>query len=112
MGDVVPQRDRFRLRWRRCWRRRGRCAGGNLSYRVKVEATDELASLVRAFNEMTQSLHTNQDELERRRRFIEAVLQSIPTGVFSLTHDGTVRLVNGGAVCGFFRTAGYSLDAS
>ncbi|MGJ5815521.1 sensor histidine kinase [Paludibaculum fermentans] len=69
--------------------------GGNLSYRVKVEATDELASLVRAFNEMTQDLQANQDELERRRRFIEAVLQSIPTGVFSLTHDGTVQLVNG-----------------
>lgn len=68
--------------------------GGNLSHRVKVEATDELASLVRAFNEMTQDLQANQDELERRRRFIEAVLQSIPTGVFSITHDGTVQLVN------------------
>ncbi|WP_321476097.1 ATP-binding protein [uncultured Paludibaculum sp.] len=69
--------------------------GGNLSHRVKVEATDELASLVRAFNEMTQDLQANQDELERRRRFIEAVLQSIPTGVFSITHDGTIQLVNG-----------------
>lgn len=69
--------------------------GGNLSHRVKVEATDELASLVRAFNEMTEDLQANQEELERRRRFIEAVLQSIPTGVFSITHDGTVQLVNG-----------------
>jgi len=69
--------------------------GGNLSHRVKVNATDELASLVRAFNEMTQDLQANRDELERRRRFIEAVLESIPTGVISLSHDGTVLLVNG-----------------
>ncbi len=69
--------------------------GGNLSYRVKVSATDELASLVRAFNEMTQDLQANRDELERRRRFIEAVLESIPSGVISLSHDGTVLLVNG-----------------
>lgn len=69
--------------------------GGNLAYRVRVSATDELASLVRAFNEMTQDLEANRDELERRRRFIEAVLESIPTGVISLGHDGTVLLVNG-----------------
>jgi two-component system nitrogen regulation sensor histidine kinase NtrY len=44
---------------------------------------------------MTQDLQANQDELERRRRFIEAVMESIPTGVISLSHDGTVQLVNG-----------------
>lgn len=69
--------------------------GGNLAHRVRVSATDELASLVRAFNEMTQDLEANRDELERRRRFIEAVLESIPTGVISMGHDGTVLLVNG-----------------
>jgi two-component system, NtrC family, nitrogen regulation sensor histidine kinase NtrY len=68
--------------------------GGNLSYRVRVAATDEFATLVRAFNEMTQDLETNRNELERRRRFIEAVLESIPTGVVSLDADGTVRLTN------------------
>ncbi|MBI4891762.1 MAG: HAMP domain-containing protein [Acidobacteria bacterium] len=68
---------------------------GDLSFRVRVSATDELASLVRAFNEMTQDLEANRNELERRRRFIEAVLESIPTGVISLSYDGTVLLVNG-----------------
>jgi PAS domain S-box-containing protein len=67
---------------------------GDLGYRVQVSATDELATLVRAFNEMTQDLQANRDELERRRRFIEAVLESIPTGVVSLSHDGTIQLVN------------------
>ncbi|MBI5280753.1 MAG: HAMP domain-containing protein [Candidatus Solibacter usitatus] len=69
--------------------------GGDLSYRVHVGATDELALLVRAFNEMTQDLQANQEELERRRRFIEAVLDSIPTGVVSLNPAGIVQLVNG-----------------
>jgi nitrogen fixation/metabolism regulation signal transduction histidine kinase len=67
---------------------------GNLSYRVRVPATDEFATLVRAFNEMTQELETNRNELDRRRRFIEAVLESIPSGVVSLDADGTVRLTN------------------
>lgn len=67
---------------------------GDLSWRVRVAATDELATLVRAFNEMTEDLQANRDELERRRRFIEAVLESIPTGVISLSHDLTVLLVN------------------
>ena len=43
---------------------------------------------------MTQDLEANRSELERRRRFIEAVLESIPTGVISLEHDGRIRLVN------------------
>lgn len=67
---------------------------GNLAHRVHVAATDELATLVRAFNEMTQDLETNRDELERRRRFIEAVIESIPTGVISLAHDGAIQLTN------------------
>jgi nitrogen fixation/metabolism regulation signal transduction histidine kinase len=68
--------------------------GGDLAYRVRVSATDEFATLVRAFNEMTQDLETNRNELERRRRFMEAVLESIPTGVVLLGADGVVRLTN------------------
>jgi PAS domain S-box-containing protein len=67
---------------------------GNLSYRVRVGAIDELATLVRAFNEMTEALETNSRELEARRRFTEAILESIPTGVISLTSDGRIQRVN------------------
>ena len=67
---------------------------GNLSYRVRVSAIDELATLVRAFNEMTEALETNSKELEARRRFTEAILESIPTGVISLTSDGRIQRVN------------------
>jgi len=67
---------------------------GNLSHRVSVKAMDELATLVRAFNEMTQALEANDRELERRRRFTEAILESIPTGVISLSPEGKLLRVN------------------
>ena len=67
---------------------------GNLKHRIKVRATDELASLVRGFNQMTQELETSNLELDRRRRFTEAILESIPTGVISIGADGSIQRVN------------------
>ncbi len=67
---------------------------GNLGYRLEVKAIDELATLVRAFNEMTEALEANSRELERRRRFTEAILESIPTGVISISADGRILRVN------------------
>lgn len=67
---------------------------GNLSYRVRVNAIDELATLVRAFNEMTNELEGNARELEARRRFTEAILESIPTGVISVSADERIERVN------------------
>jgi two-component system, NtrC family, nitrogen regulation sensor histidine kinase NtrY len=67
---------------------------GNLAYRVRVNAIDELASLVRAFNEMTQELEGNREELEKRRQFTEAILESIPTGVISVSAGGQIQAVN------------------
>ena len=67
---------------------------GNLGYRVHVGAIDEMATLVKAFNEMTEALETNSRELEARRRFTEAILESIPTGVISLSSDGRIQRVN------------------
>jgi two-component system, NtrC family, nitrogen regulation sensor histidine kinase NtrY len=74
---------------------------GNLSYRVRVNAMDELATLVRAFNEMTNELEGNARELEARRRFTEAILESIPTGVISVSPDERIERVNR-ALAGIF----------
>jgi PAS domain S-box-containing protein len=63
---------------------------GNLEHRINLTALDELGVLVRAFNQMTHDLDTNSKELERRRRFTEAILESIPTGVISLAPDGRI----------------------
>jgi two-component system, NtrC family, nitrogen regulation sensor histidine kinase NtrY len=67
---------------------------GNLNYRVEVGALDELAGLVRGFNEMTSQLQANRGELEARRRFTEAILESIPNGVISVSADGWIQKVN------------------
>ena len=55
---------------------------------------DELALLVRGFNQMTEELEANSRELDRRRRFTEAILESIPTGVISIGADGPIQRVN------------------
>jgi two-component system nitrogen regulation sensor histidine kinase NtrY len=67
---------------------------GNLKHRVNVSAEDELAILVRGFNQMTEELETSAEELDRRRRFTEAILESIPTGVISIGPDGSIQRVN------------------
>jgi two-component system, NtrC family, nitrogen regulation sensor histidine kinase NtrY len=67
---------------------------GNLAYRVKVTAVDELAQLVSGFNRMTADLEANRTEIEARRRFTEAILESIPTGVISVDSKGAIQLVN------------------
>jgi len=67
---------------------------GNLAYRVREGAIDELATLVRSFNEMMNALEGNSQELENRRRFTETILESIPTGVITLSADGRIQHVN------------------
>jgi two-component system nitrogen regulation sensor histidine kinase NtrY len=67
---------------------------GNLAHRVDVGANDELAGLVRGFNRMTEQLQANGRELDARRRFTEAILENIPTGVISMSADGKIQRVN------------------
>jgi PAS domain S-box-containing protein len=67
---------------------------GNLQHRVTVRAEDELALLVTGFNQMTEALESSGIELDRRRRFTEAILESIPTGVISVGPDGSIQHVN------------------
>ncbi|HVW86564.1 MAG TPA: ATP-binding protein [Bryobacteraceae bacterium] len=67
---------------------------GNLAYRVDLKAIDELAQLVSGFNRMTADLEANRAELEARRRFTEAILESIPTGIISVDSTGGVQRVN------------------
>src|SRR6476661_8817532 len=71
---------------------------GHLGHRVEVSAADELGELVSSFNAMAGELESSRTkidqsaraltetntELEQRRRHIETILESIPTGVLSL----------------------------
>jgi PAS domain S-box-containing protein len=73
-------------------------AQGDVGHRVEVLAEDELALLVESFNQMSAKLEENSAELEERRRYIETVLQSLPTGVVSFDAKNRVTTINESAV--------------
>ena len=85
---------------------------GNFDHRIEVEAQDELGTLVRSFNRMTEQLGEGRrqineftrnleqaiEEREGRRKLMEAILENIPTGVVSLSATGEVARVNSAIV--------------
>ncbi|NML94024.1 HAMP domain-containing protein [Novosphingobium sp. TW-4] len=78
---------------------------GNFSMRVTPHSgTDEVGLLTRAFNRMTaqlegqtQALVSANAQLEVRRAFIEAVVESITAGIVSIDKEGAIRLINSSA---------------
>jgi two-component system nitrogen regulation sensor histidine kinase NtrY len=79
-----------------------RVGAGDLSARVELgESRDEIGSLSRSFNRMTGKLESQQGQLldanlqiDSRRRFIEAVLAGVSSGVIGLDQDGHVTHSN------------------
>jgi PAS domain S-box-containing protein len=69
-------------------------ARGNLGHRVDVFAEDELALLVTTFNEMSATLESTSLALSERRKYIEAVLATLPTGVISFDAADKVTTIN------------------
>jgi PAS domain S-box-containing protein len=83
-------------------------ARGNFDHQIDVRAQDELGTLVRSFNRMTEQLGEGRrqineftlslehaiEEREGRRKLMEAVLENIPTGVVSLTATGEITRLN------------------
>ena len=84
----------------------GRVREGELSVRVPEGRVDnEIGSLSRAFNRMTSQLENQRTELidanqqlDTRRRFTEAVLSGVSSGVIGLDADGRINLPNRSAV--------------
>ena len=69
-------------------------SAGNLAHRVNIEAGDEIGMLVSMFNDMSSRLQETTAELETRRRYMEIVLESIPTGVIALDPDLQIHTLN------------------
>jgi PAS domain S-box-containing protein len=81
---------------------------GRLDYRLDMEARDELGQLVASFNRMATELEASRRQLEassyeladanvaleQRRRHMETILESIPTGVLSLDANRRVTHTN------------------
>jgi two-component system nitrogen regulation sensor histidine kinase NtrY len=79
--------------------------GGNYALRVEGrQGADEIGLLNRAFNRMTEQIERQthalvsaNSQLDERRSFIEAVLESVTAGIISLDADGSVLLMNSSA---------------
>ena len=69
-------------------------AGGNLNYQIMPVGDDEIAHLVRSFNQMTADLRASRSELERRRRAIETLLHKVPAGVVAIDVLGGLLTIN------------------
>ncbi|WP_128892640.1 ATP-binding protein [Erythrobacter sp. HKB08] len=78
---------------------------GNFAMRVEGRTgADEIGLLNRAFNRMTAQIERQTDalvganaQLDERRAFMEALLESITAGIISLDHDGQITLMNSSA---------------
>ncbi len=83
-------------------------AAGHYGHRVRVEATEELGELVRSFNRMAEDLEESRTlaetsavqlsaanrALEERRKELETVLETIPSGVVTLDPEMRVLQAN------------------
>ncbi len=83
-------------------------AQGNLDVKIDVKATDEIGTLVQSFNRMTTDLRTSKSRLEevnvsllrsnveidQRRAYTEAVVETIAAGVLSIDMAGVVTTFN------------------
>ena len=81
---------------------------GHYDHRIEHEGTDEFGSMVEAFNAMAAEVSQSRRRLERagidlerkheegegRRRYIEAILERIATGVVSIDRAGRIGTIN------------------
>ena len=88
-----------------------RIGTGHLDHRIEPESSDEFGAMVEAFNTMAEELSASQStlvrsrgdlehktrEAERRRRYIETILERIATGVVSIDAAGRLSTVNASA---------------
>jgi two-component system nitrogen regulation sensor histidine kinase NtrY len=83
-------------------------AQGDLNVRIAVKATDEIGTLVDSFNRMTEDLRSSKSkleeanvslrqsnlELDRRRAYTQAVVDTIASGVLSIDRTGVITTFN------------------
>ncbi len=69
-------------------------AAGRWDVRINEGGGDEVGTLVRAFNSMTEQLKGSHEDLDERRRYIENVLAHVAAGVVSVDNSGVINTVN------------------
>jgi len=71
-----------------------RIASGDLNFRIKMKAADEIGMLVQSFNQMTGDLQVSRSELEQRKKYMEIVLKNVTAGVISIDEKEIVTTIN------------------
>ncbi len=83
-------------------------AAGDLDIQLRTRSTDEIGTLVNAFNKMTadlrqgrvevisanQELQNSNLELDRRRDYMEIILANVTAGVISIDRSGHLTTIN------------------
>ncbi|MDI6801736.1 MAG: ATP-binding protein [Thermodesulfovibrionales bacterium] len=76
-------------------------ASGDLTARVTVSSEDEVGLLINSFNQMIRQLKDNKDTLEKayvesdkRRLYLENILENINSGVIVLDNNGRILTIN------------------
>ncbi|MBF0557687.1 MAG: HAMP domain-containing protein [Nitrospirae bacterium] len=76
-------------------------ASGNLDVQVTVKSEDEIGLLITSFNQMVKQLKDSKDSLEKayiesdkRRLYLENILDNINSGVIFLDNKGTILTIN------------------
>jgi two-component system nitrogen regulation sensor histidine kinase NtrY len=74
---------------------------GDLDFEILNTGNDEIARLTDSFNEMTEELKQRRHEIEKSNRelgattnYIQTILRSITTGVFSIDINGNITTLN------------------
>jgi len=70
-------------------------AAGNLSARIDVQSTDEIARVAMALNATAERLEQSFAEVESSRQQLEAVLNSMQAPVIAVNRDERIEWVNG-----------------
>jgi two-component system, OmpR family, phosphate regulon sensor histidine kinase PhoR len=79
---------------RRITRTARQLSRGDLSARVSVVGSDELAELARSLNEMRARLAAHLETIDGQRRTLESLLTQLQEGVVVTRPDGRIALIN------------------
>ena len=76
-------------------------ARGELEHQIDIVAGDEIGVLVNSFNKMTKDLKRSKENLEqaninldRRRKYMETVLENVSAGVVSVDKNDLITIIN------------------
>lgn len=75
-----------------------RLAEGGYGHRVEVVATDEVGRLITSFNDMSEQIAQQRQQLTEGNRFMTTVLESVSTGIIAFTDQLEVLSINRAAL--------------